>query len=121
VDRSLRRRGELLVVVGALLGAFSGVALGLVMDDTQSHRAVATPGRTRGAALAVSPRSSQPAASRAASSEDRADGSDSAGRQRDESADRADKRHGKARKDGEGGRNKPAGRGKDKTGKGKDR
>jgi hypothetical protein len=37
VDRSLRRRGQLLVVVGALLGALIGTALGLI-DGIENAR-----------------------------------------------------------------------------------
>jgi hypothetical protein len=48
---SPRRRGHVLVVVGALLGALSGVILGLAVDDPQTPTAVAAPGagRRRGA------------------------------------------------------------------------
>lgn len=118
MHRSLRRRGQLLrgqllVVVGALLGALIGVALGLAVEDPQTSMAVAASGRVRGSALAVSPPSSQPQASRAASSDDRANGNDSAGGQRAESADRPGKRHGNAHKHSEGGRDKP-GKGKDR-------
>lgn len=114
MHRSLRRRGQLLVgqllvVVGALLGILIGVALGLAVEDPQTSMAVAASGRVRGSALAVSPPSSQPQASRAASSDDRANGNDSAGGQRAESADRP----GNAHKHGEGGRDKP-GKGKGK-------
>jgi hypothetical protein len=74
VDRSLRRRGQLLVVVGALLGALIGAALGLIVEDAQTSTAVAAPGHARGAALAASSPNSHPPASRAAGS---GDGSDS--------------------------------------------
>jgi hypothetical protein len=120
VDRSVRRRGQLLVAVGALLGALIGVALGLVVEDAGTSTAVAAPGRARGAVLAVSPPSSHPPASRAAGSGNRTDGDDSSGEQRTESPDRPDKRDGKGHKDREGGRDKPGGHGKDKPGKGKD-
>jgi len=113
VHRSLRRRGQVLVAVGALLGALIGVALGLAAEDPQTSMAAA-PGRAGGAALAVSPPSSQPQASQAASSGDQASGNDSAGGQRAGSADRPGKRHGNAaHKHGEGGRDKP-GKGKDR-------
>jgi hypothetical protein len=120
VDRSLRRRGQVLVVVGAMLGALIGAALGLVAEDAQTRTAVAAPGRARGAVLAVSP-SSRPPASRAAGSGNRTDGNDSSGEQRAESPDRSDKRHGKTYKDRKDGRDEPGGRGKDKPGKGKDK
>jgi hypothetical protein len=121
MDRSLRRRGQVLVVVGALLGVVIGVALGLVVEDAETNRAMAAPRRERGAALAASPPSSQPPASGAASSGNRADGNGSAAKQRTEAADRPDKRDSKARKDGEDDRHKSGGRGKDKPGKGKDK
>lgn len=116
MDRSLRRRGQFLVVVGALLGALIGVALGLAVEDGQTSRAVAEVGRAGGAAPAASPPNSQPPASRTAGSGNRTNGNESSGNQRAESADRPDKRHGKARKDGEGGRDKP---GNDEHSKGK--
>jgi hypothetical protein len=119
VDQSLRRRGQRLVAIGALLGALSGVALGLAVEDTGTSRAVAAPGR--GAALAASWPGSQPPASPAAGSGSRIDGNDSSGSQQVESADRSDKgRHGKARKDGEGRQDKPGNDepGKDKHSKG---
>jgi hypothetical protein len=68
VDRSLRRRGQHLVVAGALLRALIGAALGLIVEDGQTSTAVAAPGRARGAVLALSPPSSHPPASRAVGS-----------------------------------------------------
>jgi hypothetical protein len=121
VDRSFRRRGQFLVVVGALLGALIGAAVGLVVEEAQTSTAVAAPGRARGAVLAVSPPSSHPPASRAAGSGNRTDGNESSGEQRAESPDRPDKRDGKAHKDGNGGRDKPGGHDKDQPGKGKDK
>jgi hypothetical protein len=41
VDRSFRRRGQHLVVVGALLGAVIGTTLGLIAEDAQTSTAVA--------------------------------------------------------------------------------
>jgi hypothetical protein len=128
VDRSLRRRGQLLVVAGALLGAVIGAGLSLVVGDPVTSRAGAVPARERGVTLAATPPSSQPPASRAAvSSGNPADGNDPSGTQRSESADRAGKRDGKAGKNGEGhwdqpghGRNEP-GHGNDEAGKGKDK
>ena len=115
MDRSLRRRGQFVVVVGALLGALIGTALGLIVEDAQTSTAVAAPGSGRGAALAASPPSSHPPASRAAGS---GDGNDSPGNQRTEPPGRPDKRDGNAHKDRAGGKDKP-GKGKDKPGKGK--
>jgi hypothetical protein len=118
VDRSLRRRGQFLVVVGALLGALMGVALGLVVEDARTSTAVAAPGRAHGAVLAASPPSSHPTASRAAGSRNRTGGNESSGNQHAESADRPDEQHSKGHKDREGQRDKP-GHVKDKSGKGK--
>jgi hypothetical protein len=66
VERSLCRRGQFLVVVGALLGALIGVVLGLAVEDSQTPTAVAAPARARGAALAAHPPSGQPTASQTA-------------------------------------------------------
>jgi hypothetical protein len=118
VDRSLRRLGQLLVVMGALLGAVLGVSLALLVENAETSRAVRAPGRERAAVLAASPPSSQPRASRAASSQDAADGSDSSGTQRAETADRANQRAGKADKNGESRGDKTSGHGKKKPGKG---
>jgi hypothetical protein len=117
VDRSLPRRGQHLVVAGALLGALIGAALGLIVEDGQTSTAVAAPGRAGGAALAVSPPSSHPPASRAVGSGNRTAGNDSSGERRAESPDRPDKRHGNAHKDRAGGRDKPGkGKGNNKLG-----
>jgi hypothetical protein len=122
VDRSLRRLGQLLVVMGALLGAVLGVALALVVENAQTSGAVAALGRERAAVLAASPPSSQPPASRAAASaQDSVDGSDSSGNHRALSADRADQRAGKTDKNGEHREDKTSGRGEDKPGKGNDK
>jgi hypothetical protein len=118
VDRSLRRLGQLLVVMGALFGAVLGVSLALLVEDAETSRAVAAPGRERAAVLAASPPSSQPRASRAASSQDAADGRDSSGTQSAEAADRANQRAGKGNKKGESRGDKAGGRGKKKPGKG---
>jgi hypothetical protein len=115
VDRSLRHRGQFLVVVGALLGALIGTALGLIGEDAQTSTAVVAPGPGRGAALAASPPSSHPPPSRAAGS---GDGNDSSGNQRAAPPGRPAKRDGNAHKDRAGGKDKP-GKGKDKPGKGK--
>jgi hypothetical protein len=110
VDRSLRRRGQHLVVVGALVGALIGTALGLTVEDAQPSTAVAAAGPGRGAALATSPPSSHPRPSRAAGA---GDGNDSPGNQHAEPPGRPDKRDGKAHKDRAGGKDKPS-KGKDK-------
>jgi hypothetical protein len=116
VDRSLRRRGQHLVVVGALLGALIGTALGLIVEDAQTSMAVAAPGPGRGAALAASPPTSHPPPSRAAGS---GDGSDSSGNQRVEPPGRPDKRDGNAHKDRAGGKDKPGKRKGNSNGNGK--
>ena len=113
MDRSLRQLGQVLVVMGALLGAMLGVGLALIVEHAESPRPVAVAGPERGAVLAAHPPSSQPPVSRAASSGGQAEGSAASSSQRVESANRADKRTGKAHKHGE------ARRDKDKPGKGK--
>jgi hypothetical protein len=110
VDRSLGRRGQFLVVVGALLGALIGTALGLIAEDAQTSTAVAAPGPGRGAALAASSPTSHPPASRAAGS---GNGNDSSGTLRAEPPGQPDKRDGNAQKDRAGGKDKPS-KGKDK-------
>jgi hypothetical protein len=119
VDRSLRRLGQLLVAMAALFGAVLGVALALILENTETSRAGVALGRERAAVLAASPPSSQPPASRAVGSADSADGSGSSPSRRVESADRAGQRDGKANKDGESRKDKAGGRGKDKPSKGK--
>jgi hypothetical protein len=113
VDRSLRRLGQLLVVMGGLLGAVLGVALALIVENAETSSAVTGPEREGAAVPAVGSPSSRPPASRVGSSEDSAHGTVSSGNQHAELADRAGQRHGKADKHGEGRRNKP-GRGKGK-------
>jgi hypothetical protein len=112
---SPRRRGHFLVVVGAQLGALSGVVLGLAVNDSQAPTAVAAPGRAGGAALAAHPPSSQPTTSQTAGSGNSADGDSSTGRQRTKPAERPNNGHGKP-KDSDGRQDKPS---KDKPGKGK--
>jgi hypothetical protein len=116
VDRSLRRRGQFLVVAGALVGALIGTALGLIAEDAQTSTAVAAPGPGRGAALAASPPTSHPPPSRAAGS---GDGNDSSGNQRAEPPGRPDKRDGNAHKDRAGGKDKPGKRKDNSNGNGK--
>jgi hypothetical protein len=131
VDRSLRRHGQLLVAVGAFLGALVGVVLGLAVEDPQTSTAAVAPGRARAVALAATPPSSQPAAAQPAGSGKQADGDASTGRQPTESAYRPDKGHGNAHQDNRGnregdskdigsrGRGKP-GKSNDNAGKGND-
>ena len=108
MDRSLRQLGQLLVVMGALLGAMLGVGLALIVEHAESPRPVAAAGPERAAVLAAHPPSSQPPASRAASSAGQTEGSAASGSHRVESANRADKRAGKAHKHGEDRRDKPS-------------
>jgi len=119
VDRSLRDLGQILVVMGALLGAVLGVGLALIVENADTSPAVTAPGHERAAVLA-SPPSSRPPASREASSEGSAAGSGAAARQRDEAADQADHRDQKADKDRKGRPDKP-GKGNVKPGKHKGR
>ena len=119
MDRSLRQLGQVLVVMGGLLGAMLGVGLALIVENAESPRPVAAAGPERGAVFAAHPPSSQPLASTAASSAGQAEGTAaSSSRRRVESANRADGRAGKAHKHGEDRRDKPS-RGSDKPGKGK--
>jgi hypothetical protein len=117
VDRSLRHLGQLLVVMGALLGATLGVALALIVQNADTSGAVVA-GRERAAVLAAGPPGSRPPVSRATGSEDSAAGSGASGTQRAEAADQADQGDGKADKNRNGRHDKP-GKGKDKPGKGK--
>jgi hypothetical protein len=116
VDRSLRRLGQLLVIMGALLGAVLGVALALIVNNADSSGPVAASGRAVSAAVSTSPPSSRPPAAREASSQDPVDDSTAAGTRRAESAGRADQQDAKPDKHRKG---KPDGRGNDKPGKGK--
>jgi hypothetical protein len=119
VDRSLRRLGQLLVGMGALLGAVLGVSLALLVEHAQTSDAVAGPGRERAAVLAASSPSTTPPASRPASAQDPGNDTDASGNQRAESADRANQGDGKASKNGDRRKDKGDGRAKDKAGKGK--
>jgi hypothetical protein len=110
VHRSLHRRGPLLVLVAALLGAVIGGAMGLVVEDARTGTEGAVPGPRRGTALATSPPASQPAGSQA-------DGSDASGVRRAERAHRPDKRNDKADKRLKDQRDKPKDRGNGKSGK----
>ena len=119
MDRSLRDLGQILVVMGALLGAVLGVGLALIVENADTSPAVVASGHERAAVLA-SPPSSRPPASREASSEGSAAGSGAAARQRDEAADQADHRDQKADKNRKGRPDKP-GKGNVKPGKHKGR
>jgi hypothetical protein len=124
VDRSLRRHGQFLVAIGALLGALAGVVLGLAVENTQTSAAVAAPARA--AASAVAPPSSQPTAVQPARSGEQADGDASTGRQRtrlayrpDQGPDRAHKDSKRERERGKEPRNHANGKpGEDNAGKG---
>ena len=115
MNRSLRRLGQLLVVMGALLGAFLGVGLALLAENAETSNAVAAPQPERVAVLAASPSSSQPPAPEATNS----GGNDSSANQRTQSANqRADK----ADKNNQERRAKPdKAKGKDKPSQGKDK
>jgi hypothetical protein len=117
VDRSLRRRGQFLVLGCALAGALIGVALGLLVEDGQAPAAVAAPGRQGGGAVAAvtTPASSPPGAAQATSAGPAAAGDEPPGERRSRSADHAGKREKKA----EGGDTKPGDRGKGKPAKAK--
>ena len=60
MDGSLRRGGQLLVLVGALLGALVGVTLGLVVDDPGAGTAGVAQAPDRGAVVAAGATGSQP-------------------------------------------------------------
>jgi len=115
VDRSLRDLGQILVVMGALLGAVLGVGLALIVENADTSGSVMASGPERAAVLA-SPPSSRPPASREASSEGSAAGSGPAARQRDEADYHADHRDQKADKNRKGRSDKP-GKGNVKPGK----
>jgi hypothetical protein len=106
VDRSLRRDGLVLVMVGALLGVVVGVTLGLAVEPAGTGPAQAAAQPVRGAAVAAGAPSSEPPAARAPGSGTQADGG--------ASADRPGGRHGDARKEGGNSRTKAESRGKDK-------
>ena len=111
MDRSLRRLGQLLVVMGALLGAVLGGGLALLVETAETSKAVAAPGRERVAVLAASPSSSQPP--------DAGTANVSSGSQRTQAAAQRDD---KANKNSQGRRDKPGkAEGKDQPGKGKDK
>ena len=55
MDRSLRHLGQLLVVMGALLGAALGVALALIVGNATTSGVVVASGPERAAVLAAGP------------------------------------------------------------------
>jgi hypothetical protein len=113
VDRSLRHLGQLLVVMGALLGVVLGVALALIVENADTSGAVVAPARARAAVVAASPPSSRPPGSRGGGSEDPTGGNGAFGSQRAEATDQADQGNGKADKNSNDHPDKP-GKGKDK-------
>jgi hypothetical protein len=125
VNRPARRRGQLLLVVASLLGAFIGSALGLVVESSGTGTTASA--RERGAALAAAPPSGQPPATRPAGSGDRAAAGESPGDRRASPADQPGKRTKTAGKDGEDGKDGKDGQdrsektGKQKPDKGKDK
>jgi hypothetical protein len=117
VDRSLRHLGQLLVVMGALLGAALGVTLALIIENANTSGAVVAPGRARVAVFAAGPPSSRPPVSRGIGSADSAAGNGASGSQPAEAADQADQGNGKPDKKSK--RHDEPGKGKDKPAKGK--
>jgi len=118
VDRSLRRLGQLLVVMGALLGAVLGIGLALLVENAEPSKAVAAPEQERVAVLAASPSSSQPPAPEATSSPDPGGNVSSANQHTQSANQRADK----ANKHNQERRDKPdKAKGKDKPSQGKDK
>ena len=103
MDRSSRRRGQSLVVVGALLGALSGVVLGLAVGDPQTSAAVAAPAHARDA-VAATPPTSQPTASLPSGSGDWADSATSTGRLPTQSVKHPGRAKTTAGRDGKGSR-----------------
>ena len=116
VDRSLRQLGQVLVVMGALLGAVLGVALALIVENANTSGAAVASGQEHAALLAAGP-PSRPSAPRGADAEGSAAGHSSSGSQPVEAADQADQADRKADKNSERRHDKP---GKDKPGKGRD-
>jgi hypothetical protein len=112
---SLRRRGQLLLVTCALLGAVTGASLGMIVERAAAPSAVTAPARARAASgVAASPPGSQASESQAAGQT----GDGSIGQR--SPVDRADRRD-KPGKDGKHDRGTPADRGKGKPGKHKDK
>jgi hypothetical protein len=113
---SLRRRGQLLLLTSALLGAVGGASLGMMVEHAETPSAFAAAARERAASgMAASPLSSQSSGSKATAPWSQA-GEESTGR-RTSVVDRADRHH-KAG-DGKHDRGTPADRGNGKPGKDK--
>jgi hypothetical protein len=121
VDRSLHHLGQLLVVMGALLGAALGVTLALMVENANTSGTVVAPGPEGAGVLAASPPSSRPPVSRGAGSADSAARSAASGSQQADAADQAaDQKDRKADKSSKERHDKP-GKNSDKeeSGKGK--
>ena len=116
MNRSLRRLGQLLVVMGALLGAVLGVALALVVDNAGTSRTGAIPEREPAAVLAAGGPGSQPPASRPTSTTASGAGGDASSNQRAVSGERTGQRGRKADKAHRGNRGNP-GKSRDKPAK----
>jgi hypothetical protein len=117
VDSSLRRRGQVLVITGALLGAVAGAALGLVGERAEAPGAIGAAALGRGASgVAAGSPSSRPSSPQA--TRPRSQAGDGLSEQRPNPLDQADRRGDKARKHSSHDRGKPGGRGKGKHGKG---
>jgi hypothetical protein len=114
VDRSLRHLGQLLVVMGALLGAALGIALALVVGNATTSGAVLASGPARAAVLAAGPSSSRPPVSRGAGAQGSAVDNGASGPQRGEADGQADDSGGKAGKSKELRHDDP-GKSKDKA------
>ena len=99
MDPSLRRNGQILVAVGAVLGALTGTVLGLAVEDLQASTTVAAPRPARAAAMAATPPSGQPTAAQPTGSGHQADGDASTGRQRTQLAYRPDQGWGRVHQD----------------------
>jgi hypothetical protein len=114
VERSMRRRGQRLVVSAALVGALAGGVLGTAADDARPSAGAAAP-EARAARAAPAPAVGEPSGSQATG-----DGSPVAagptGR-RGGDLGRADRRDHKAEKDREHAREPKGGHGKGRPGK----
>jgi hypothetical protein len=103
VDGSPRRRGQLVVVVGALLGALVGVTLGLVVDDPGAGTAAAAQAPDRGTVVAAGATGSQPPTSRTVDTG--SDGpADRPGKARAKHRDKSDKARSEGRGKGKPGK-----------------
>jgi hypothetical protein len=109
---SLRRRGQLLVVTSALLGAVAGASLGMMVERAQAQRAVAASALGLGASrVAASPPGNRAIGSQAPSVRSEAgDGPAGPGAKH---VDRARQVDGKSGKPGKHGRDKHRAQGND--------